>query len=107
MGGSSTARTFDRITDFAMGIDVLDVPGATRRLTSLGGVNALNDSALAGLLTTAKFAAGEAAVFTFASSNGIKTFICINDGTSGFDATKDSVIEITGYTGSLASLAIS
>jgi len=106
VGGTSTARTFDRITDFAIGIDIIDVPGANRKITSLGAVSGLNDSALAGLLTTTNFAAGEAALFTFGTGKSIRTFIGINDGTSGFDASKDAVIEITGYAGSLSNLAI-
>jgi len=106
VGGTSTARTFDRITDFAIGTDILDGPGATRVIKTLGGVKALTDAALANLMTATNFAANGAATFTFGSGASVRTFVGINDGIAGFNAGKDGIVEITGYTGSLASLAI-
>jgi len=38
-----------------------------------------------------------AASFTF----GTRTFVAINDATSGFSQTTDAIIEITGLTGTL------
>ena len=46
--------------------------------------------------------AGGAATFSF----GDRTFLGINDRTAGFSAITDSIIEITGFTGSLTNLAI-
>jgi hypothetical protein len=106
VGGTSTARTFDRITDFSIGSDILDGPGATRVVKNLGGVKALTDTALGSLLNTTNFAARAAATFTFGSAASVRTFVGINDEIAGFNASKDAIIEITGYTGSLATLAI-
>jgi Ca2+-binding RTX toxin-like protein len=106
VGGTSAARTFDRITDFSIGSDILDGPGKTRVVTKLWGVTALTDTALGSLLNTANFAAGVAATFTFGSGASVRAFVGINDEIAGFNANKDAIIEITGYTGSIASLAI-
>jgi serralysin len=36
----------------------------------------------------------------------LRTFLAINDALAGFKASSDSVIEITGYSGNLDTLAI-
>ena len=35
-----------------------------------------------------------------------RTFLALNDATAGFSATTDGILEITGYSGSLANLAV-
>ena len=95
----------DRITDFRVGTDTLVGPNAVapNKINQLGMVNRLNQFSLQMLLTTEKFKSDTAATFTF----GARTFVAINDGTAGFSASSDAVIEITGYSGSLSNLSIS
>ena len=42
----------------------------------------------------------------FGSGATARTFLALNDGTAGFLATTDAIVEITGYSGSLANLAV-
>jgi Ca2+-binding RTX toxin-like protein len=104
----SRLAAFDRITDFAIGTDILDGPTAVTatNLRELGSVSALTATAIGAVLTTTNFARNSAATFSFGSGPSVRTFLAINDGTAGFSSTSDGFIEITGYSGSLADLAI-
>jgi hypothetical protein len=44
--------------------------------------------------------------FSFGAGPAARTFIALNEGNAGFSSTKESLIEITGYTELLASLSI-
>ena len=44
--------------------------------------------------------------FSFGAGPAARTFIALNEGNAGFSSTKESLIEIIGYTGLLASLSI-
>ena len=108
----STTLSFDRITDFTIGGpngDSLDGVNAVSagNLRKLGTVGVdLTSSSLTTLLTTTNFTANGASAFTFGAGAGLRTFIALNDATAGFNASQDSVVEITGYTGNLNNLAI-
>ena len=104
----STLANFDRITDFAIGTDRLDGPSSVlaSRISRLGAVSSFDAGGIGKLLTTTSFAASRAATFTFADPAGTRTFIALNDGIAGFSASTDAIVEITGYTGSLNSLAV-
>jgi hypothetical protein len=53
------------------------------------------------------FAANGAAVFAYDDmSDGLRTFVAINDRQAGFSASTDAVLEITGYSGVLSQLSI-
>jgi serralysin len=69
-------------------------------------VKTLDIAGITGLLTRKDFAKNGASTFTFGDGSELRTFLAINDGRAGFNASSDSVIEITGYTGSLSTLAI-
>ena len=94
----------DKITDLAIGADIIVGPKAVAAadIDQLGSVAQLNNAALQSLLTAAVFEMDTAATFTYDS----RTYLAINDSIDGFSATDDAVIEITGFTGSLANLAI-
>lgn len=94
----------DKITDLAIGADIIVGPKAVAAadIDQLGSVAQLNNAALQSLLTAAVFEIDTAATFTY----GSRTYLAINDSIDGFSATDDAVIEITGFTGSLANLAI-
>ncbi|MBE9218110.1 beta strand repeat-containing protein [Dolichospermum flos-aquae] len=66
-------------------------------LPNAGSVTALNITSITARLTPAAFIANSAAQFTF----GTRTFVAINDGTAGFSATTDAIIEVTGLIGTL------
>jgi hypothetical protein len=101
--------TFDRLLDYQIGVDQLDGPTAvaSRNVANLGRIQSLSDVALSSLLTTRTFAANGAAVFTYQDmSDGLRTFVAINDRLAGFNRSTDAVVEITGYSGLLSQLSI-
>jgi hypothetical protein len=107
---SSTLAGFDRITDFSIGTDILDAPNAITAadINKLGLADSLDASSISTLLTTSTFIANKAASFSYADPSGVsRNFIALNDGTAGYQASTDAIIEITGYTGLLASLFVS
>ena len=107
--GSSLLTRFDRITDFAIGTDILDGPTAVSaaNINKLGAVSALNTASIAAVLTTSAFAASRAATFTFNDPSGLsRSFVALNNASAGYQSGSDAIIEITGYTGSLNNLQI-
>jgi large repetitive protein len=102
--GDSLLANFDRITDLQIGTDIIDGPTAVSaaNVAELGTVTALTQAGIGAVLTNGSFGANRAATF----SVGDRTFLALNDGTAGFQSASDGVIEITGYSGSLADLAI-
>jgi serralysin len=99
---------FDRITDFAIGADILDGPTAVSAANTkeLGTVATLDQAGISTVLTTAVFGANQAATFSFGAGASARTFLALNDAVAGFSSTSDGIIEITGYTGLLTNLAI-
>ncbi|MFN9695193.1 MAG: bluetail domain-containing putative surface protein, partial [Synechococcaceae cyanobacterium] len=105
----TTSLTFDRITDFVIGTDRLDGVNAVSasNLRKLGSVdNSLSSTTIESLLNPTNFTASGASVFTFAAGSALRTFLALNDANAGFQASRDDIIEITGYTGVLDNLAI-
>ncbi|MGF1933493.1 MAG: VCBS domain-containing protein [Nostoc sp. ChiQUE02] len=100
----SLLSNFDRITDLKIGTDVIDGPNvvSAANLAELGVVTALTQTGISAVLTSSSFVANRAATFSF----GSRTFVALNNNTAGFQSTSDAVIEITGFSGSLTSLAI-
>ncbi|MFZ0407350.1 MAG: Ig-like domain-containing protein, partial [Cyanobium sp.] len=115
---ASPTPPIDRITDLVTGLDVIDTPVARTLATALiptalGVVTELSAAAIAAVLTPDNFPAlsttssGGAATFTFEDvAKGSRTFLAINDGVSGFSAAADSILEISGYSGSLSQLQV-
>lgn len=103
------SSTPDRITNLQAGIDTIDSPFARSTAIKprlLGGVQTLDAAGIGAVLTGRAFAKNAAATFSFGSGSTQRTFLALNDGFSGFNASTDSVLEITGFSGSLSSLAI-
>jgi hypothetical protein len=103
------SSTPDRITNLNTATDIIDTPSTrTTAITAkaLGSVQTLDAAGIGALLTSKKFNKNGPATFTFNSGTGVRTFLAINDGVSGFNAATDAVIEITGYAGSLSTLAL-
>ncbi|MCP9899593.1 hypothetical protein KBZ09_03020, partial [Cyanobium sp. Cruz CV11-17] len=99
VGGSSAARSFERINGFTVGLDRFDVATAPPAggFKTLGAVSGLNDTALTGLLSATNFVANGAATFSFGSGSALRTFIAFNDATAGYGASSDAVVEISGF----------
>ncbi|MCX5942454.1 MAG: calcium-binding protein [Cyanobacteria bacterium] len=102
--GDSLLSGFDLITDLEIGVDAIDGWAATA-VTTIGRASSLNAGDL-GRLFGNNFLANGAAAFVVGSTGGDRTFLALNDSQLGFQAGKDLIIEITGYTGSLSNLAI-
>jgi VCBS repeat-containing protein len=103
----STATATDRITDFEIGVDKLDIftpagvaatPASFKR--ALDDSTSVDLSSLANGVYTGGLAAGAAALVVSTGSIA-GTYIVIDDGIAGFNATNDLVINITGATGTL------
>ena len=99
---------YDKITDFAIGMDKIDGPKvvSTSNLKELGAVASLDQSGISAVLSNANFTANGAATFSFSSGSTTRTFLALNDTEAGFSSATDAIIEITGYSGSLTGLAI-
>lgn len=100
----SLVAGFDQITDFQIGRDRLIGlhPASATEISNLGAVSSLDPDSLAALLTPDHFVANGAATFQFEQ----RTFVALNDDLAGFQAERDLLIEITGFQGDLANLAI-
>jgi Ca2+-binding RTX toxin-like protein len=107
-GSESQLDNFDRITDLVIGTDVIDdfntVTAAN--IAKVGAVSALTQAGIATKLTNSTFGANGAAVFTLGTTTNTRTFLALNDLNAGFSSSSDAIIEITGYSGDLNSLAI-
>jgi serralysin len=97
-------RSRDWIRDLKIGTDVIDGPNAVaaNQLVQAGDAAAMSQRAIAAVLTTGSFVANGAATFTSAG----RTYLALNNSTAGFQSASDSIIDITGYSGNLANLAI-
>ncbi len=102
--GDSLLANFDRITDLQIGTDIIDGPTAVAaaNIAKLGAVASLDAAAIATVLSTTNFIANRAATFSF----GTRTFLALNNNIAGFSATTDAIVEITGFSGNLASLQV-
>jgi serralysin len=100
----SSLASFDHITDLEVSTDSIDgaVAIAAGGVADLGGVASLNATSIGTVLTVTTFGANQAATFTV----GSRTFLALNNAVAGFQAGNDGIIEITGYGGNLANLAI-
>ena len=58
-------------------------------------------SAIATQLNAATFLPNYAATLSLVNGASTRWFVAINDATAGFDATKDALVEVTGFTGSI------
>lgn len=103
----SLLADFDRITDFTASLadDRFLVSTARAGFISGGQVTtlitdaALTAAAISTRLTNANFLANFAATVKMGSGATSRTFVVINDAVAGFDAARDAVVEVTGFTG--------
>jgi Ca2+-binding RTX toxin-like protein len=100
----SVFSSFDVITDLnaTANNDLFLVSTVRSVFSDVGSVATLNTTGIAAKLTNTAFVANSAAQFTFGTGASIRSFVAINDGTAGFSAATDAIIEVTGLTGTLA-----
>ena len=100
----STLSQRDRIQGLQIGTDILDGPRALGRskIAQLGRAKSLASDDIQQVLTPGRLKARQGATFRV----GDRTFLALNNGTNGFQANQDAVIEITGFSGSLRNLSI-
>ncbi len=104
----SRLDAYDVITDLLVGTDKIDGPTrvSAADLKELGTVSSMTQTGISTLLKSTVFVRNSAATFTYGTGLAARTFLALNDGIAGFDSTKDSLVEITGYSGLLTNLAI-
>jgi Peptidase M10 serralysin C terminal len=107
----SSAAAADRITDFEIGTDTIDLLSAPAGIAATPtSFIAITDNSSIDVSTLAQFAhsqlssGGAALVSAGAGNIAGNTYLVIDDGNSGFGGG-DLVIDITGYTGSLPTSA--
>jgi Ca2+-binding RTX toxin-like protein len=100
----SLLSNLDLINDLEIARDKINSVNSVGKseIAKLGAVTTLDETAIQTVLTADSFIPNQAATFSFEN----RTFVALNDDTAGYGATTDALIEITGFTGSLADLAI-
>jgi Ca2+-binding RTX toxin-like protein len=97
---NSRAAAFDTITDFATGVDKLQIGhalnGLTTGLTKTTGITGNLATDLASVLNSTNLKANGAAEVTINSGADAGTYVVINDGTAGYNSTHDSVVKLIG-----------
>jgi Ca2+-binding RTX toxin-like protein len=89
--------SFERISDFVVGEDQLDVNTIPAAIQTLGSVTALSTSAIGSLLNSARFGANTVTTFQYSNAGTTRTFLAFNDATAGFNSCTDALVEISGF----------
>jgi Ca2+-binding RTX toxin-like protein len=100
--------SIDKITDFAIGTDIIDGPSFVDNIDLLrvhsSESSPISSDLLQTLLPANILLPDKAAVLTFAANQ--RTFLVLNDKKSGYSPTEDVLIDITGYSGLIGNLNI-
>ena len=104
--GDSKLMGMDWITDLQIGSDVIDSFVRAGSVQTLGTVSSLTGTAIGQLLNGQTFRADTAASFTLGTGSATRTFLAFNDDRFGFQADRDGLVEITGYSGQLSQLQV-
>ncbi|MFM6342705.1 MAG: bluetail domain-containing putative surface protein, partial [Dolichospermum sp.] len=118
--GQSPVSGADRITDFAIGTDRIDLLSSTGGVlaaptsfaraanstaTTLANVvNSVFTDANGALVGNQALGVNSAALVSVTTSGIAGTYLVINDGVAGFQSSNDLLVNITGYTGTLPAL---
>jgi Ca2+-binding RTX toxin-like protein len=118
--GQSSVSAPDRITDFAIGSDKIDLltqsgaamnapssfsRAANSTATTLQSVVSQVFTDANGALTGNQALGTNSAALVMATAGSIAgTYLVVNDGTAGFQTSNDLVVNLTGYTGTLPAL---
>ena len=105
----SLFSNMDWLTDFKIGQDTIDGPNDQPIVPVVISQKAaaFTEPAIATLLNApGNFPLNGAAIFKQGGIDGERVFLALNSGVTGYSPTKDAIIEITGYSGNLASLRV-
>jgi hypothetical protein len=118
--GQSSLTATDRITDFAIGTDKIDLLTQSGLATNApSAFTRAVDSAAANLTTVVNnvfidangaiagnqaLAINSAALVKVTTTSIARTYLVINDSTAGFQSTNDLLVNITGFTGTIPAL---
>jgi hypothetical protein len=114
--GQSLVAAPDKITDFAIGTDKIDlfvapIPTSFSRAVDTASSNSLAAVVAAvygdanGLLAGNQvLGLNSAALFKVSAGSAAGTYVVVNDSVAGFQSGSDLVINISGYSGALPSL---
>ena len=94
----SLLATYDVITGYTTG-EQIDAPSnviPTTLTASSGNAASLTAAAISAVLMSGVFTGNSAKAFTVTGQSG--TFLAFNDGTAGFNASNDSILQLQGYT---------
>ena len=99
----SLITAMDSVTDFVIGTDVFDGPVAVTaaNISKVTVANVFSAATIGTALTNANFGANRAALLTFTDG----TYLALNNGTAGWNATTDAVLKFA-FTGTANSFAI-
>jgi len=99
----SLITAMDSVTDFVIGTDVFDGPVAVTaaNISKVTVASAFSAATIGTALTNANFGANRAALLTFTDG----TYLALNNGTAGWNATTDAVLKFA-FTGTANSFAI-
>jgi VCBS repeat-containing protein len=105
--GDSLAGSMDTITDFAVGVDILDAPTPLprNRIAQIADAGTFSTATLEFLLTPTTLLANRGAMVTFGGST-TESYLVLNDGVAGYNAATDAVILIR-YTGRITRFIVS
>ena len=106
---ASLLAAYDRITDFHMGVDLIDAPSAIAadQIQVAGIAPGLDPDSLGHYLNSDRFPSNSAAFFTGIDSfTGTRTFLALNNSVPGFSSDTDAIIDVTGYVGELSDLLV-
>jgi Ca2+-binding RTX toxin-like protein len=100
---NSLLSAMDNVTDFVIGTDIFDGPTAVTaaNISKVTSTSAFSATSIAAALTTTNFAASRASLLTFTDG----TYLALNDGTAGWNATNDAVMKFS-FTGTANNFAI-
>ena len=104
--GDSLLNAFDRFTDLEISAEQIDGLIANSSVSNFGSVRSLKIGDLGQMLNNRGFGANLTVSYSLGSGNDTRTFLALNNNRAGFQANNDTVIEITGYSGSLSDLQI-
>ncbi|MEB3330974.1 MAG: bluetail domain-containing putative surface protein [Synechococcaceae cyanobacterium] len=105
---TSNTANLDSVTGLQTEQDVFDSPLRSAPITAqaVGSVSQLTTSRIGRLLSKSRFQANGAAIFTFGSGSSQRTFLAINDGVAGYNASTDAIIELINPSSPVANLVV-
>ena len=106
--GANSRPLYDHITDFEIGSDIIDGPSSVPRgqVKQLPALQILDAQSLQSHLSSQQLPANGAAIVSSSGGMAARWFLILNDSIAGYNASRDAIIEITGFTGRLSDMQV-